>query len=97
MLYDLKYPPKKRAAVSPLNCRVKTRGIQSDLKMQGWNVPIEIIQETYPVIPDQQIMDRKNTKVSRSLALIKERDLFFNLGLISKREGIGSAATALYY
>jgi len=67
------------------------------LKMQGWNVPIEIIQEIDPDIPDQQIMDRKDTKVSRSLALIKERDLFFNLGLIGKREGIGSAATALYY
>ena len=67
------------------------------LNMQGWNVPIEIIQEIDPDIPDQQIMDRKDTKVSRSLALIKERDLFFNLGLISKREGIGSAATALYY
>ena len=32
MLHDLKYSPKKRAAASPLNCRVKTGGNQSNLK-----------------------------------------------------------------
>jgi hypothetical protein len=67
------------------------------LNMQGWNVPIEIIQETDPDIPDQRIMDQKNTTVSRLLAWIKEQDLFFNLGLIGKKKGFGSAATAFYY
>ena len=32
MLHDMKYPPKKRAAVRPLNCRVKACGNQSDLE-----------------------------------------------------------------
>jgi hypothetical protein len=32
MLNDLKYPPKKKAAASPLNCRIKTGGNQSNLK-----------------------------------------------------------------
>lgn len=65
--------------------------------MPGWNVPIKIIQEPDPDIPDQRIMDQKNTTVSRLLAWIKEQDLFFNLGLIGKKEGFGSAATAFYY
>jgi hypothetical protein len=66
------------------------------LNMPGWKVPIEIIQETDPDIPDQRIMSQKNTTVSH-LAWIKEQDLFFNLGLIGKKQGIRSAATAFYY
>jgi len=67
------------------------------LNMPGWNVPIEIIQGTDPDIPDQRIMGKKKFSVSRYLTWIKEMDLFYNLGLIGKREGIGSAAAALYY
>ncbi len=67
------------------------------LNMPGWNVPIEIIQETEPDIPDQRIMGKKNSSVSHFLTWIKEHDLFFNLGLIGKREGIGSVVAALYY
>ncbi|MCX6701568.1 MAG: hypothetical protein NTV68_16880 [Methanomicrobiales archaeon] len=67
------------------------------LNMPGWNVPIEIIHETEPDIPNQRIMCQKNTLFSRLLAWIKEQDLLFNLGLIGKREGIGSVAAALYY
>ncbi len=67
------------------------------LKMPGWNIPIEIIHKTEPGIPDQRIVDQKNAIFSRLLTRIKEQDLFFNLGLIGKREGIGSVAAALYY
>jgi hypothetical protein len=67
------------------------------LNMPGWNVPIKIIYENEPDISDQRIMGQKNSPSSRVLAWIKEQDLFFNLGLIGKREGIGSVAMALYY
>ena len=33
LLHDLKYPPEKGAAGSPLNCRVKTGGNQSNLEL----------------------------------------------------------------
>lgn len=67
------------------------------LSMPGWNIPIEIIQEIYPYIPDQLIIGEKNTTFFRLLAWIKKQHLFFNLGLIGKRDGIVSAAAALYY
>jgi len=67
------------------------------LNMPGWNVPIEIIQETEPDIPDQRIMGQKNTKFFHLLAWNKEQNFFFNLGLIGKGEGIGSVVAALYY
>ena len=65
------------------------------LSMPGWNVPIEIIQEPEPDILNQLTLDQKNTKISLLPAWITGWDLFFNLGLIGKREGIGSAVMAL--
>ncbi|MDD1690315.1 MAG: hypothetical protein LUQ66_06600 [Methanoregula sp.] len=67
------------------------------LNMSGWNVQIEIIQETEPDRIDQGITGRSYTRFSRLMDWIKEQDLLFNLGLISKREGIGLATLALYY
>ena len=67
------------------------------LNMPGWNVPIEIIHEPAPDIPDQRSMDQKTIMFSRLMTWIKEHDLFFNLGLIGKREGVGSVATALFF
>ena len=67
------------------------------LNMPGWNIPIEIIKDTNPDAPDQTILNQKNTTFSRLLAWIKGKDLFFNLGLIGKREGFVLAAAALYY
>ena len=66
------------------------------LNMPGWKVPIEIIKETPSDIPDQLTLNQKNTTVSLLPAWIKERDLFFNLGLIAKRKGIGATVMALY-
>jgi hypothetical protein len=67
------------------------------LNMTGWSVPIEIIQDSDPDIPNQRIIGKKNSSVSHFITWIKEGDLFFNLGLIGKREGLGSVAVALYY
>ncbi|MDO8871797.1 MAG: hypothetical protein Q7V05_03580 [Methanoregula sp.] len=67
------------------------------LSMDGWITPIEIIQESDPDRPDQQIMGKKNSSISQFLTWIKERDLLFNLGLIGKRQGLVSIVKALYY
>lgn len=68
------------------------------LKMPGWNVPIEIIENTESNNPDCPIKARPNSIVSRLMIWINEQHLLFNLGLISKRQGIGRAAIAsLYY
>jgi len=92
------YAPPNIKSVERLYAYSNDESVYAEvLKMPGWNVPIEIIRETDSDIPDNETMDQKNTRVIRWLAWIKESDLFFNLGLIGKREGFGSSAKALYY
>ncbi|MDD1729108.1 MAG: hypothetical protein LUQ50_08560 [Methanospirillum sp.] len=67
------------------------------LTMTGWGIPVEIIQDIDSSIPNPRVTEKKKTITTLLLTWIKQRDLIFNLGLIGKREGIGSIATALWY
>lgn len=69
----------------------------SVLIMPGWNCPVKIIQKKLPENGDQDVLSLKKSVFSRFRDWVKEQELFFNLGLIGKREGIGSAAVALFY
>lgn len=67
------------------------------LTMDGWKIPVTIINHHKFDSPKYQLSERKNCKPNSIYTWLKKQDLLFNLALIGKREGVRVAVKAAYY
>ena len=98
---DAEKPDSIRLYTSPVKFVTRTYAFSNDesvyaeiLNLPGWSIPVEIIRDCDPGIQTQQTI-RRSSSISRFKTWIVGFDLLFNISLIVKREGVGSAAVAL--